>query len=558
MIGQRFATPKRRRRRLAATAGAGLLAALCLVGAPGAASASSHQAQIIEADPPLLSDPVGTLAQFRALGANTVRVIVHWDYVAPDPTARTVPAGFNGGSDPYDYPAANWAPYDVIVNDARRDGITVDFTVAGGAPRWAQGANIPPQGIADQNFAWKPSARLYGGFVHAVGERYDGTFVPAGSSQPLPAVRFWALWNEPNFGQDLAPQAIDGSELSVGPMMYRGLVDAGWTALRQTGHGRNTIVIGGFAAEGRSGPVNHAHPEGLPGDYAQTKPLPFIRTLYCLDTSDRPMRGRYAQARGCPTNAAGSRAFRARHPALFSANGVADHPYSGGRSPLNSAGLDRNFAIFSQLGSLEQLLDRVQTAYGSHKRFSIYSDEYGYITNPPQTAAYVSPATAAYYLNWSEYLSWKSPRVASYAQYLLDDPAPGTNVGFTSGLLTDAGQPKATYFAYRLALYLPVTSPRAGAIAEVWGNARPAHFMSLDGHGTQKVAIQLRPRGHGAFSTVKTVTLSGPTAYFEVHVRFGHSGSVRLAYTFPANDAFLPVGVAATTAYSRLVTLTLR
>ena len=48
------------------------------------------------------------------------------------------PAGFDGG-DPADYPAANWAPYDEVVKLAAADGMGVDFTLSGGAPRWAEG-----------------------------------------------------------------------------------------------------------------------------------------------------------------------------------------------------------------------------------------------------------------------------------------------------------------------------------------------------------------------------------------------------------------------------------
>jgi hypothetical protein len=520
-----------------------LLATTAVLALAHAAGASQRQIQIIQADPPMLTDPVGTLAQFRALGADTVRIIVHWDYVAPSRR----PAD---GSDPAGYPAANWAPYDAIVRDARVDGIRVDFTVAGGAPLWAQGAHIPPQGRLNRSFAWKPDARLYGQFVHAVGERYSGSFTPPGATDPLPRVRLWTIWNEPNFGQDLGPQAIDGSRVSVAPMMYRHLLDAGWRALAQTGHAHDTILIGGFAAEGRSGPVNAKHPQGLPGDYAQTKPLLYIPTLYCLSAADTPLRGRYAAARGCPATAAGTRMFRASHPGLFNASGVADHPYSGGRSPVDARGLDRNFAIFPQLGNLERTLDRAQAAYGSHRRYPIYSDEYGYITRPPQVRPYASPATAAYYMNWAEYLSWRSPRIASYAQYLLRDPPRGFPIGFTSGLETDRGKPKATYGAYRLPLYLPRTSVRARRPAELWGNARPAPFMALDGDGTQTLAIQLQAGGRGAYRTIRTVPATG---YFDVRVAFPRGGNVRLAYRYPSSDPFLPVGVAGTTAYSRIV-----
>ena len=211
---------------------------------------------------PLETDPAAMLSQFRALGATTVRVIVNWYLLSPDPTSKQMPAGL-APSDPNAYAAAAWAPYDKTVRDAQADGMKVDLTLSGGAPRWAEASGIPPQGF-NPNYAWKPNAKLYGEFVHAVGERYSGSFTPTSASAPLPAVHFWALWNEPNFGQDLAPQAINGSTFSLAPTMYRGLVDAGWSGLQQSGHGADTILIGEFAARGLAGPVNFDAKDRVP------------------------------------------------------------------------------------------------------------------------------------------------------------------------------------------------------------------------------------------------------------------------------------------------------
>ncbi|HXO07653.1 MAG TPA: hypothetical protein VN880_06450 [Solirubrobacteraceae bacterium] len=525
---------------------------------PAAASASHSQISIIQDDPPLQADPARTLAEFRALGATTVRVIIHWSLIAPKPTSNKMPAGFDA-TDPNAYPASGWAPYDRIVREAAADGIAVDLTIAGGAPRWAQGAHIPRPGKS-LFFAWKPNASMYGEFVQAVGERYDGLFTPPRRKAPLPAVHFWALWNEPNFGEDLAPQAIRGSRISVAPMMYRQLVDAGFGALAETGHGHDTIVIGELAAHGLSGRPTKAHPGGLPGDYSISKPLSFVRTMYCLNSRYRPLRGVYARARGCPTTAAGSRRFRTRNTGLFEATGVGDHPYQGGQAPIgNRKQIDSNAAGFPQLARFGKLLDKVNRAYGSRARYPIYNDEFGYITRPPSGPRHVTPATAAYYLNWSEYVSWKNPRVASYAQYLLDDPLPiDGSAGFASGLLTSTGVPKATYAAYRLPLYLPLTSLASNRAAEVWGCARPAHFMELDTDLPQTVAIEFQPHGRGPFETLAAVAASSVNGYFDAHVRFPTSGLVRLAYTFPGTDPLLPPGFEGTTIHSRVVKVHIR
>src|SRR5664279_5021051 len=133
-------------------------------------------------------------------------------------------------------------------------------------------------------------------------------------------------------------------------------------------------------------------------------------------------------------------------------------------------------------------------------------------------------------MNWAEYLSWRSPRIGSYAQYLLRDPPPGTAIGFTSGLETDHGKRKATYGAYRMPLYMPATAVPAGQPAEVWGSARPAPFMARDGQGPQSVAIQLQAGGHGAYRTIRRLNAGG---YFDVRTPFTQSGNVRLAYRYP-------------------------
>ncbi len=104
------------------------------------ASANSRQVSIIEDGAALSRDPVGTMAQFRGLGANTIRVIIPWSYIAPKGSSSQKPR-FNA-TDPNAYPAGNWAQYDAIVRAAKTDGITVDLTFAG-APRWAETQKPP-------------------------------------------------------------------------------------------------------------------------------------------------------------------------------------------------------------------------------------------------------------------------------------------------------------------------------------------------------------------------------------------------------------------------------
>ena len=517
---------------------------------PAASAANSSQISIFQ-DNSDLTNPTAAFAQFRELGANTVRIVIPWSQIAPSPNAKKKP-NF-AATDPNDYQVSGWAPYDAIVRAARAYDLTVDFTITGGAPRWAEGGS-PPQ--SDPFFAWKPSASAYGQFVQAVGTRYSGHFTPRGDNTPLPAVHFWALYNEPNFGEDLGPQATNDSTVASGPAMFRGLVNAGWNALKRSGHGHDTIVWGEFAAEGFEPGRNPKRSGGLPGAYGQTRPLLFLRDLYCVNSLFKQLRGSAARATGCPTNAAGSRRFRSQNPALFNASGVSDHPYPQGETPASNAGNKVDFARFNDLGNLAHELDHLTRIYGSGKHFAIYNTEYGYITRPPKGAPFPSPTTAAYYINWAEYLSYKNPRVRSYMQYLLTDPPPnaGAYAGFASGIETYKGVPKATFYAFRMPLYMPRTSFSRNQSVEVWGDVRPAPFASLDGFGAQHAQIQLQS-GHG-WQTIATVAVSRATGYLDVRIKFPASGTVRLAWTYPAADSLLTQpDVQGQTIYSRTLTV---
>ncbi len=114
---------------------------------------------------------------------------------------------------------------------------------------------------------------------------------------------------------------------------------------------------------------------------------------------------------------------------------------------------------------------------------------------------------------------------------------------------------KPTYSAYRLPLYLPKTRLVHLGAAEVWGEVRPAQFETLDTGHAQQAQIQFQAAGGGgAFVTIEQLEVS--RGYFDVHLRFRAGGNLRLAYTYPASDPFLPIGTAGTTVYSRVVSIT--
>ncbi len=524
-------------RRAAATAALALLFSACgatkqglklpPVKGPGPES-------IFEEEMLLHADPSKTLDTLKRLGVDRVRVYISWAALAPDPTSRTPPAGFDAAN-PDAYPQANWAIYDTIVRDTVARGMGLDVLPSSPAPVWATGTGEPAKGPAG---VWKPSAQDFGQFVQAIATRYSGSYMPPGASEPLPRVDFWSIWNEPNIGVMLAPQAVHDSSIEVSPAYYRRLLDAAWAGLKAAGHEHDTILIGELAPAGESLPP-------FPGNFAAMVPLRFLHALYCVDSSYRPLTGVAASERSCPTTAAGSAQFPRQHPALFHASGFAIHPYPQGVPPNQPTPNEPDYAELADLPKLEQTLDTLQRVYGSSTRFPIWSTEFGYQTKPPDPEPLTTtPALAAYYLNWAEYLTWRDPRIKSYDQYLLQDPPTGI---FASGLVFPNGQPKPGFFAYRMPIYLPIVSAPSGQPLEVWGGVRPAGYARLATRAQQKVQIQFQSGSHGPFRTIRTVALTSPHGYFDVAQTFPASGTVRLAWAYPSGQAI----------YSRLVDITL-
>lgn len=550
-----------RSRRFQLTAALATTVAALSVGLPGTASASNKQIAIIQDGNALNADPAGTIARFRELGATTIRVLVLWKDFAPDPNSRRAPAHFAAGN-PGAYPAANWSTLDTIVTTARSEGMTVDLDPTGPPPDWAQGRGVSSY-VIKHGFADKVNAGAYGSFVHALAQRYDGAFKPKGASRALPKVAFWSLWNEPNFGQDLGPQAVgatpkfDGFDVAAG--YYRNLVRDGYRALKSNGRLRGAkILVGELAGQGRSFHKTRKFPQGLPGDYAITWPVSFIQTLYCVNGRYQRLTGTAARMAGCPLNLRAARSFRRNNPGLFETSGISSHPYASTFAPNRTKGIPSLAIVLPVINRLETEMRRVAGHYGDHRGFPIYSTEYGFVTSPPQPRGhrYPSPFTAATYLNEAEYLSYRNRSVASYAQYLLDDPPNllSRHVGlFSSGLLTDKDRPKPAFNAYRLPLWVPHTSVRRNTRTEVWGGARPAIFGVAATHRFQRVAIQLQANGRGAYKTIATVTASRANGYFDAHVKLSSSGNLRLRYTYPSTERFLPLGVAGTSIVSRTV-----
>ncbi len=540
------------------------------------ALADPTQVTILEDNALVLANPAAALEEIRALGVTTLRFDIPWAAVAPAPHALARPS-FDAG-DPAAYGNAAWAPYDAVISEAHTLGINVDLDLAPGAPRWATGAGQPRNVAGYPHWQWEPNAEQFGLFAQAAGERYSGDWDPLtdqlapGNRADLPRVSFWSIWNEPDYGPSLAPQGLPGHPgVQDSPRMYRQLVDRAWTGLARSGHSvpADTIIIGELA------PRSQLTAPGRFTDFNGMTPMVFLENLYCLTPAFTPLRGAAATLRGCPSTAAASARFIADNPALFQNSGISDHPYDEWFPPDRELDIPKltGWALentqdtsLATIGVLERGLDRLTAAYGDHEQLPIWDTEYGYQTSPPHriwsgdTRPWPSPATAAVYDNWAEYLHYKDPRLKSFAQYLLKDAVPATPANdygsFASGLFSYDGTSKGGYVAaFRMPLYLPDTvapSPYRGI--EVWGAARPSPLASLATGQTQSVTLLFSPQGSGVWLPLTTVPLS-PSGYYDAEVRFPSSGRLMAQWTEPVNSLLSLTGTAE---YSRTVTVTVQ
>ena len=245
----------------------------------------------------------------------------------------------------------------------------------------------------------------------------------------------------------LIPQATCGSTVATAAVLYRALVDAGWSGLGSSGHGRDTDPDRGPRRPWNECAADPEGPRGPPRD---------VRDDEAAGIHPRAVLRRLPVPRRCAERGGACDATARAAPPVFAA-GIqacsrrAASPIIRIRSPSppnRPSSNDPDYTEFSQLPRLASVLDRLQRLYGSRRRFPIWVTEYAYITNPPNhSLPFVSPSTAAKYINWAEYLSYKNSRIANTMQFLLEDPNPSVGVpefgGFASGLEFFGGKAQA-------------------------------------------------------------------------------------------------------------------
>jgi hypothetical protein len=350
-------------------------------------------------EPQTFGNPTRAFPLMRTLRTQVVRVNLYWGS-APGRTgvglgvARRRPAK---PLDPNDR-AYNWALYDRTVQLARRYRIKVLFAIYG-TPGWANrgsGPNVPPRAAADlRNFAY------------AAARRYSGTFRPGGTdapyAAPLPAVRLWLAWNEPNNPVFLRKQYRKrGSRWVIQSAVdYAKICNAVYAGVKATLFKGEKVGCGVTAPRGNNAPRSSR---------PSVSPLAFLRAA----------------------KRAGMRRFDA----------YVHHPYYGRPSETPATRPKSKTAV--GLGNINDLIKELTRLYGKKR---LWITEYGYQTRPPDRLFGVSYRKQASYLKQAFAIARKNPRVDMMLWFLLrDQRALG---GWQSGLLTARGSRKPAFRTFQ-------------------------------------------------------------------------------------------------------------
>ena len=333
-------------------------------------------------EPSTIGRPDWAFPRYKTLRVKVLRVNLYWGDLlgaarVRRPTNPTNPAD----------PAYNWWIYDQTVQRARANGIQIVFSILF-TPRWAAARrNHAPRRMADlRNFAI------------AAAKRYDGTYQVIPDARPLPRVRYWMAWNEPNNPVFLTPQfkRVGSRFAAWSPRIYSQMCNAiysGVKAIERT----NKVACGVTAPRGNN---------------AARSSRPSISPIY------------FAQ---------GMKRWRARYDAY------AHHPYYGNRfeTPTSRPTTKGSTAVL--LGTINDLVRVI-----GNKR--LWITEYGYQTRPERIFP-VSFAQQARFVGQSFAIARRHPRIDMMLWFLLRDD-PRVHNGWQSGFFTYRGSRKPSYHTF--------------------------------------------------------------------------------------------------------------
>jgi len=459
-------------------------AVLLLLATAGSASAATKFDSIMQ-DDRLFGTPdvqAKSLDTADGLGVGVIHTIVGWRGLAPKPTAKKKPRGFNA-ADPGDYDVDSWDRFDDLVRGANDRGIQILMSPAGPIPNWA--SMCPRPGKFN---VCRPNPKEYQLFMQAVGKRYSGRYNDENQGRGrLPKVQRMSIWNEPNLRAWIDPTKGNAAT-------YRALIYAGETGLRK-GKWRGQLYI---------------------GEVAPLKSLTFWQNLFCIDSRGKTLTGSKAKSVGCT----GRRIKR------FKATGIAHHPYTRGGAPPFKKDKSTDLTL-SGTNKLVNVLDQAAKVGAIKRNIPIYLTEFGISTDPPDDKFGVPFRQQAEGINRAELIAYDHKRVFGFTQFQLsDDIGTGQEEGsvktFQTGLRTRDDEEKPSFAAYRIPLFVV----KSGGGVRVWGGVRP-------GAGTD---VDIQRGTSGNFTTVKTVKVDR-YGFIDENVDVS-SGDIRLRWTGPNGQEF--------------------
>jgi Glycosyl hydrolase catalytic core len=372
--------------------------AAALVVVPSAGAARGMLVGLYD-EPQTFGNPHRAFPLMRTLRSQVVRVNLYWGS-APGRTgsglgvARRRPTNAVNPNDR----AYDWSLYDRTVRLAQRYRIRVLFAIYG-TPGWAnrgRAPNIPPTRMtALRNFAY------------AAARRYSGTFRPGGTdapyAAPLPAVRHWLAWNEPNNPVFLRTQyrKRSGRWVIQSAVDYAKICNAVYSGVKATLLRREKVGCGVTAPRGNNAPGSRR---------PSVSPLAFIRA--------------------------------ARRAGMKRFDAYAHHPYYGRPSETPTTRPRARTAV--GLGNVGDLIKELTRLYGKKR---LWITEYGYQTRPPDRLFGVSYAKQASYLKQAFAIARKNPRIDMMLWFLLRDQRPLG--GWQSGLMTLGGKRKPAFRTFQ-------------------------------------------------------------------------------------------------------------
>ena len=431
-----------------------------------------------------------SVVRARTAGATLTRVLLFWNAVETATPADP--------EDPND-PAYNWASVDGQVVHAVRGGLTPILNITH-SPKWARGQAVGLPGT------W-PSPTKFAQFAKAAARRYSGTFTPPDQTEPLPRVRYWQAWNEPNAGANLAPQRIGGHAAS--PAHYRKMVNAFAGSVKAVASG-NAVVAGTL------GPFGHDSK-----DIQVVAPMEFMSDLLCV-SQQSPHR------RTCSMKT---------HFDIWAHN-----PYTNG-GPTWKAQLPGSVSIgeLPEMHALLRAAKRQGTVISSGQP-GFWVTEFSWDTKPPDPRG-VPVKLHARWVSEALYRMWRAGVSTVIWFRLQDDPLRVSP--YQSGFFATSGQAKYSLEAFRF----PFVAFEQESGVSIWGRTPSGKSGSViverkTGNSWIRAA-RLRADRYGIFSA-QLATPPGGTTAFRARLASDAELSIPFSLTVPPPRPVAPFGCGGT------------